>query len=256
MPIVNIQDAHEVERGLQTILTAPDADGRARAIRMLFVETLDFEHADLLVALGSANDPNLPSDAHLLARRDGFSILYISLDDADGSRVKTASAAGAAKTVGDAIADEPLLLFTNRDCDQLHVIYPDLSGNRPRLQRMVAYRGQPGRTVVQQIANLWHDYGVLGKPMGEAVRNTFSVQPVTEAFFRDYKSAYDAAVSLIGANIARVDAEQFTPNTVQPPAVRPLCRSQGMAQVQRRHRLPQRFVAGLPSVAQQDQLLP
>ena len=44
-------------------------------------------------------------------------------------------------------------MFTNRDCDQLHIIYPDLSGNRPRLQRMVAHRGQPGRTVVQQVAN-------------------------------------------------------------------------------------------------------
>ena len=210
MPIANIQDAHEVERGLQTILTAPDADGRAREIRKLFVETLDFDHADLLVALGTANDPNLPSDARLLARRDGFSVLYISLDNADDSRVKTATAAGAAKIVGDAIADEPLMLFTNRDCDQLHVIYPDLSGNRPRLQRMVAHRGQPGRTVVQQIANLWHDYGKSGMTMGEAIRNAFSVQPVTDAFFKDYKAAYDDAVSLIADNIERVDAEQFT----------------------------------------------
>ena len=210
MPIANIQDAHEVERGLQTILTAPDADGRAREIRKLFVETLDFDHADLLVALGTANDPNLPSDARLLARRDGFSVLYISLDNADDSRVKTATAAGAAKIVGDAIADEPLMLFTNRDCDQLHVIYPDLSGNRPRLQRMVAYRGQPGRTVVQQIANLWNDYGKSGMTMGEAIRNAFSVQPVTDAFFKDYKAAYDDAVSLIADNIERVDAEQFT----------------------------------------------
>ena len=210
MPIANIQDAHEVERGLQTILTAPDADGRAREIRKLFVETLDFDHADLLVALGTANDPNLPSDARLLARRDGFSVLYISLDNADDSRVKTATAAGAAKIAGDAIADEPLMLFTNRDCDQLHVIYPDLSGNRPRLQRMVAYRGQPGRTVVQQIANLWNDYGKSGMTMGEAIRNAFSVQPVTDAFFKDYKAAYDDAVSLIADNIERVDAEQFT----------------------------------------------
>ena len=79
MPIANTQDAHEVQRGLQTILTAPDADERARAIRTLFMETLDFDHADVLVPLGAAKDPNLPSDARLLARRDGFSVLYISL---------------------------------------------------------------------------------------------------------------------------------------------------------------------------------
>ena len=210
MPIANNQDAHEVERGLQTILTAPDADDRAREIRKLFVETLDFDHADLLVALGGANDPNLPSDARLLARRDGFSVLYIPLERADDNRVKTATAAAAAKVIGDEIADEPLLLFTNRDCDELHIIYPDLSGSRPRLQRMVAHRGQPGRTIVQQVANLWHDYGESSRTMGEAIRNAFSVQPVTNAFFRDYKAAYDDAVSLIAANIERADAEQFT----------------------------------------------
>ena len=210
MPIANIQDAHEVERGLHTILTASDADSRARAIRNMFVETLDFDHADRLVPLGPNEDLNLPSDARLLARRGGFSVLYIPLERADDNRVTTTTASVAAKVIGDEIADEPLLLFTNRDCDELHIIYPDLSGSRPRLQRMVAHRGQPGRTVVQQVANLWHDYGESGMSMGEAVRNAFSVQPVTDAFFRDYKAAYDDAVSLIAANIERVYAEQFT----------------------------------------------
>ena len=79
MPIANIQDAREVERGLKTILTSPDADRRTQAIRPLFVETLDFNPADMLVPLGAANDPILPTDARLLARRDGFSVLYISL---------------------------------------------------------------------------------------------------------------------------------------------------------------------------------
>ena len=210
MPIANTQDAHEVQRGLQTILTAPDADERARAIRTLFVETLDFDQADVLVTLGAAKDPTLPPDARLLARRGGFSVLYIPLEQADDNRVKTTTASAAAKVIGDEIADEPLLLFTNRNCDELHIIYPDLSGNRPKLQRMVAHRGQPGRTVVQQVANLWHDYGESGKTMGEAIRNAFSVLPVTTAFFMDYKAAYDDAVSLITANIGRVDAEQFT----------------------------------------------
>lgn len=60
MPITNIEDAHEVERGLQTILTAPDADGRARAIRTMFVETLDFVHADILVELDLAKALTCP----------------------------------------------------------------------------------------------------------------------------------------------------------------------------------------------------
>ena len=75
----------------------------------------------------------------------------------------------------DTVADEPALLLTNRDCDQRHVIYPDLLGPQPRLQRMVAHRGQPARTVVQQIANPWHDCGESGKTGGGAVRSAFSV---------------------------------------------------------------------------------
>ena len=210
MPIANVQDAHEVERSLQAILSHPGTDERTQAIRALFVETLDFDHENRLVPLSAANDPDLPADARLLARRDGFSILYVPLDGADDDRVKTATASSAAKAVGDAITDEPLLLFTSRDCDQLHFIYPDLSGNRPRLQRLVAHRGQPARTAIQQIANMWHDYGELGKPMGEAVRNAFSVQPVTDAFFKDYKAAYDTAVGQIALGIGQTDAEQFT----------------------------------------------
>ena len=214
MPIANIQDAREVERSLQAILSAPDANNVAQAVRTLFVETLDFDYADRLVSLNGA-DPNLPSDARLLARRDGVSALYVPLRDpseaaAEGNRVTGAIASAAAKVIGDTIADEPLLLFTSRDRDQLHVIYPDLSSSRPALQRMVAHRDQPRRTVVQQLANLWHDYGVLGLPMGAAVRNAFSVQPVTDAFFKDYKAAYDDAVALLADQLERQDAEQFT----------------------------------------------
>lgn len=97
---------------------------------------------------------------------------YIHLDGDNSA--KTATASAASKIIGDSIADEPLLLI-NRDCDQRHVIYPDLLGPQPLLQRMVAHRGQPARTVVQQIANLWHDCGESGKTAGEAVRSAFSV---------------------------------------------------------------------------------
>ena len=220
MPIANVRDAREVEGGLQAILSAPEADAAARAIRTLFVETLDFDYADRLVPLNGV-DPNLPSDARLLVRRNGVSVLYIPLlgpaeaDDAGdgnrgGNRVTGAIASAAAKVIGDTIADEPLLLFTSGDREQLHVIYPNLSGSRPALQRMVAYRDRPNRTVVEQLANLWHDYGELGKPLGAAVRKAFNVQPVTEAFFRDYKAAYDDAATLIAAQIGRADAERFT----------------------------------------------
>ncbi len=210
MPIANVQDAREVESSLQEILSAPDADAAAQAIRTLFVETLDFEpYGETWVPLNDA-DPNLPSDARLLAHRDGFGVLYIPLDNAETNRITGATVSAAAKVIGDTIADEPLLLFNNRARDQLHFIHPDLSGAQPKLQRMVVHRNQPARTFVQQIANLWHDYGEAGLTVGQAISNAFSVQPVTDAFFKDYKAAYDAAVQLIAAGIGQADAEQFT----------------------------------------------
>ena len=45
--------------------------------------------------------------------------------------------------------------------------------------------------------------------MGQAVRSAFDVQPVTAEFFRDYKAAYDDAVTLIAIHLDRADAEQF-----------------------------------------------
>ena len=159
------------------------------------METLDFDYAEQLVPLNGA-DSNLPSDARLVAQRYGISTLYVLLDGADGNHVTSAVASVAAKIIGDTIADEPLFLFTSCNHEQLHITYPDLSGSRPALRRMVARREQPKRTVVQQIANLWHEYGVLGKPVGEAVRSAFSVQPVTDAFFKDYKDAYDEALAV------------------------------------------------------------
>ena len=211
----NIQDNRNVDRSLHDILNADAGpDDRARAIRTMFVETLDFDRIEgneRLVPLSAAGDASLPADARLLARRDGFSVLYIPLDDtanntaanhatdrATDNRVRASAAVAAARVIANLLADEPILLFTNRDGDQLHLIYPDLSGSRPRLQRMVAHRGQPNRTVVQQIARLWQDYGELGKSMGEAVRNAFSVEPVTRDFFAAYRNIFERAKSEIG----------------------------------------------------------
>ena len=209
MPIADVGDAREVERSMRAVLDSDNDEDRVRSLRSLFVEILDFQNVDRRVALKDAS-PDLPDDARLLAQRDGFSVLYIPLDDAEGNRVKTATAQAAAKVMGDAIGDESLLIFTSRDCDQMHIIYPDLSGSRPRLQRMVYHRDQPNRTVVQQVSNLWQDYGERGKTMGEAVGNAFSVQPVTDAFFADYKAAYDDAVGLLANQLEKQVAEQFT----------------------------------------------
>ena len=193
MPIANTQDAREVEQSLQIILTESDTQARIRAIRSLFTETLDYYHADSKVSLHNVGNHQLPAEAHLIARRDGVSVVYVSLDSADTNRVTGAVASSAAKALGNVIADNLLLLFTSRDNDQLHFINPDLSGSRPKLQRIVAYRDQPQRTTVQQIANMWNSYDKLGKTVREAIAIAFSVEPVTTDFFKAYDALFKNA---------------------------------------------------------------
>ena len=207
MPIVDVQDAREVERALGAILEAADGAERLRLARRLFVETLDFDEANQLVSLESAGHGQLPADAHLVARRDGVTVAYIPLTgnpqdgaapaNAAANRVTAAAVLAAARILADTLNDQLLLAVSNRDGDQLHLISPDLTGSRPRLQRLVAYRGQPRRTVVQQIANLWQSYGVLGKTMGQAIAEAFSVEPVTKEFFDTYRSIFNYAKSAI-----------------------------------------------------------
>ena len=193
MPIVSIRDANEVEHSFQTILSAPEINARLRAIRTLFVETLDFDMADQKISLNSAGNDQLPDEAHIVSRRDGVSLVYIPLDNADSNRVTGAVASAAAKTVGNVLDDDLLLLFTNRDLDQLHIVNPDLTGSRPRLQRIVAHKDQLQYTVVQQIANMWDNYGNRGKTIREAIEIAFSVEPVTKQFFETYHMIFKNA---------------------------------------------------------------
>ena len=193
MPIANIQDTTGVEQKLQEILSSADVGRRLQAIRELFVGILDYDSADQLVSLESAGNAQLPKDAHLAARRDGVTVAYMPLDDAPTNRVNGIVASAAAKALSNTLADDLLLVFTNRDRDQLHIISPDLSGSRPKLQRLVAYRDQLQRTVPEQIANMWDNYGNKGKTLREAIAEAFSVEPVTKEFFGIYRKLFEDA---------------------------------------------------------------
>ena len=197
MPIANTDDAHEVNDHLNDILAASDDNRRATAMRSLFVETLDWNPDDRLVALDGAVRDDLPRDARLIASRDGFSALYIPLTGTDTNRVTAATVNAAARALNDALADDLLLLFINADGGEFHIILPSFAGSRATLQRMVARRGHHHRTVVQQLANMWEDYGRQGKTMYEALRDAFSVEPVTREFFQAYKHIFGEAEAKI-----------------------------------------------------------
>jgi hypothetical protein len=133
MPITSVQDTRDVEQALEDILHESDTQARIRHIRYLLEEKLDFERADQLVSLATANNVQLPSDAHLVGRRAGVTVAYIPLDNAATNRVTAAVAIAVTRALAGTVNDQLLLFFTNRDGDQFHIISPNLTGSRPKL---------------------------------------------------------------------------------------------------------------------------
>ena len=211
MPIASLRDAHEVDDCLTAALDAAELHQRVGAMRRLFVEVLDYEPDNRPISLGASPDPALPDDAHLVAHRDGVNVIYTPFT---GSRVTSRAATTVARSLRDLLGDDLLLLFTTEPCDQLHIIHPDFAGVRPTLKRIVVRRGERRRTVVQQIANMWNDYGRLDKSVHEAIREAFSVEPVTRAFFQAYRDIFQESESKItgfGSDPGgREDSRRFT----------------------------------------------
>ena len=197
MPIPNVNDAAEVREKLADLLNADDTNRRVEAARSLFVETLDWQYADRLILLHSAQSDNLPSDARLIANRDGTSAVYIPPANAETNRITAAAVNAAARSLSDTLAGDLLLLFTNGAGDEFHIVRPDLTHARPRLQRMVARRGERHRTIEEQLANMWNDYGRKGKSVHEAIIAAFSVEPVTKRFFDVYRRVFEDAKNAI-----------------------------------------------------------
>ena len=196
MPILDVNDANEVHRDIDQIFAAESPDARARALRQLFVETLDFDPQSGAVSLaGAPANVRLPEVARRIAGLEVVQVVYVDLSEAqlDTNRVRKAEAAAAAKIVSGQIADDPLLVFTNRDASQLHFVYPDFVGTQPTLRRLVVERDQHRRTADQQVANIyghWQDTGSIRA----ALERAFDVEAVTTKFFNEYKRIFDFAM--------------------------------------------------------------
>ena len=88
MPILNRDDAVEVESRIERIFAAPPAE-RAGEIRRLFAEVLDFN----LATGESDSTPRpaarpLPASAARVAALDGVHVLYVALDTTETDRVR------------------------------------------------------------------------------------------------------------------------------------------------------------------------
>ena len=195
MPVINRQDASDVEQHIDRIFRADSPEERVRQIRRLFVEKLDFEQSSGVVSLIDAPaSVDLPAEAHRIATLEEARVVYVHLDT---RRVRKAEASEAARLVSNQIGGDVLMVFTNDEASQLHFIYPTFDGIRPTLRRMVVERDLPRRTAVMQIANIFHEWERRGR-IHPALESAFDVKAVTDKFFEEYKRVFDAALDKIG----------------------------------------------------------
>ena len=196
MPINNPQDAYEVRNQIELIFAAGSTADRLERIRQLFVGILDFRDTfDFSVGLdGARGNVKLPTEAHLVARLDDVQVVYVDMSstEIETNRVNREEAQEAARLIAAELGDDLMLVFTNRNCDHLHFVYPSFEGRRPALRRMVAEKGLPRRTLVQQISNIWEKWRLSGDIRAE-LASAFDVEAVTKRFFAEYKKVFDAA---------------------------------------------------------------
>ena len=193
MPIQDPDDAREVEAHIGAVFAASSPDQRVAELRQLFVETLDFDPASGQAPLRSAPaGVTLPPAAERIASLDGVHVCYVALDTTETDRVRKAEAAAAAKQLADQLGDDLLLIFTNTSGSQLHFIHPSFEHAQPTLRRMVVERDLPRRTAVQQVANIYWECRKSGS-IRTALEAAFDVEPVTKAFFDEYRKAFEAA---------------------------------------------------------------
>ena len=191
MPIMDRNDAVEVSDRIDKIFSSNSVSERAADIRGLFVEALDFDPAFGSVTLtGAPSSAILPDSAERVAQFDGVHVLFVALDTPDTDRVRKGDATAAARLIADQLSDDILLIFTNTSASQLHFIYPAFKGSRPTLRRMIVERDLPQRTAVQQLSNIYWNFQD-SRSIRDALDKAFDVEPVTKAFFAEYKRIFN-----------------------------------------------------------------
>ena len=195
MPVINTQDASDVEEHIDRIFRSNSPEERISEIRRLFAETLDFEQSSGVVSLEDAPAKvELPAAAYQIASLEETHVVYVHLDT---SQVRKAEASEAARLVSNQLGGDILMVFTNDESSQLHLIYPTFEGVRPTLRRMVVERDLPRRTAVMQIANIFHEWESTDS-IHLTLESAFDVEAVTREFFKEYKRVFDAALDNIG----------------------------------------------------------
>ncbi len=225
MSMGSLRDRRRVAQSQLEELAERPGQEHPEPLRRIVAEVLGFETVrDGFIAVGPDAGLGPAGVATVIGRlADEFGPDYLAVhfdlsSPSDGRRrdYVTLAQVQAANDLAQRYAGEvrcPLLVFTLPDGSGVQFVTGDPQpSNRYRLQdilRVTAYHRTAYRTALDCLESAGSAIAAGGIPR-RAFREAFNVQPITEAFFKDYKAAYDSAVAQIGGAIDRADAEKFT----------------------------------------------
>lgn len=192
MPVLDLAEARDVDQAIEAIVRAPSSAAGMDAARALFVERLDFAPATGSLSLSG---PSPPASATRIAQRGGIQVVGIEFPTDGGVRASELQAA--LRQIRQTLNGEILLVATERTRSQWHFVFPGQRNGRDLLRRMVVHVGQPRRTVVQQLAGVYHE-AERGTDLLTALEDAYDVEAVTKRFFQQYREIFERVMRLVG----------------------------------------------------------
>ena len=193
----------------------------------LFVQMLNFE--ETTSALGDATWQGIPvhewsnsvraNAARLFAESGDFRVIYVELEKLTRTAERNAiqSLTRSDRTGGWAIDGSFLTVFHAPDGDIWHLVTPheestdDITTGRPVLRRYTLGEGETHHTVSDALSSMDASKGQLAERIDEA----FRVKPVTEDFYKNYKSAFDTlGEELRRKGLGIEDADRYAHTTL------------------------------------------
>ncbi len=188
MPVADLREYSDLDRAIEELLTA-SAQRRNSPAARIFVEKLDFTSSSGAISLHHAD---LPSAADIVAARGGVNVVLVQFPA--GVRLNGKNLTAALKEIGRALSDV-FLVATNSAGTEWQFVYPTQRGGREALRRMVVVKGQPRRTVIEQLAGIYTDTERVG--IRQAIDNAYDVEKVTKKFFAEYRRVFDRVRALV-----------------------------------------------------------
>lgn len=189
MPIVDPNEAKDLDEAIERLIRADSAADRETRLRSVFVEKLDFTQAGGLVDLRSERCPI--KQAARIAEAEGVHVVWAPLSS---TRILISDTRAISKALKDLLGDH-VLVASNAEGAVWHFVYPTDAATKPVLRRMVVERGLPRRTVVTQLAKVYHE--AQNTDVRHALESAYDVEPVTKDFFTTYRRVFDEVMGKV-----------------------------------------------------------